>query len=54
MNYENKPISVYVNMEADMQAQPMQPTDRERIEELENTAKELVQTIVAIRKAVGI
>lgn len=42
------------DMEADMQAQPMQPTDRERIEELANTVKELVQTIVAIRKLVGI
>lgn len=42
------------DMEADVQAQPVQPTDRERIEEMERTVKELVQTINAIRKVVGI
>lgn len=42
------------DMEADAQARTVQPTDRERIDELENTVKELVQTINAIRKAVGI
>lgn len=35
------------DMEADAQAQPMQPADRERIEELEKTVLEL-------KKAVGI
>lgn len=42
------------DMEADVQARPKQPTDRERIDELANTVKELLQTINAIRKAVGI
>ena len=42
------------DMEADVQEQPKQPTDRERIDELGNTVKELVQAINAIRKAVGI
>lgn len=42
------------DMEADVQERPKQPTDRERIEELANAVKELVQTINAIRKVVGI
>lgn len=42
------------DMEADMQVRPVQPTDRERIEKLERTVKELVQTNNAIRKEVGI
>ena len=42
------------DMEADVQEQPKQPTDRERIDELENTVKEFAQIINAIRKVVGI
>lgn len=41
-------------MEADVQERPKQPTGGERIDELENTVKELGQIINAIRKAVGI
>ena len=42
------------DMDADVQSRPVQPTDRERIDKLENTVKEFVQTINAIRKVVGI
>lgn len=41
------------DMEADVQARPVQPTDRERIDELENAVKELLKTINAVKKAVG-
>lgn len=42
------------DMEADVQERPKQPTGGERIDELENTVKELVRAINAIKKVVGI
>lgn len=42
------------DMEADVQERPKQPTGGDRIDELENTVKELVRAINAIKKVVGI